>query len=236
MLRVKPGICISPFSLLYCVTHFSSSQKQSKTHYEILGLQRNATKKDIKTAFISLSKQYHPDVNPDDKSNFLTINEAYSTLADPVQREQYDLKLRTIEAYHYSVRNGGYAGSTGYTGSQPWYRQGIKYSQYNTREAYMFTNRQYGFEERFGMHRKPNHGRVIKYLVLMMFLATCIHSFRIHWTHKEFLKHSEEENERNYLVYNEVRERAKTTTLQEQLATLTKRHSETLKKLTESGK
>jgi hypothetical protein len=40
-----------------------------KNYYEILGVDENATQDDIKKAYRKLSKQYHPDVNPDEKKN-----------------------------------------------------------------------------------------------------------------------------------------------------------------------
>lgn len=64
-----------------------------KDYYAILGLGRNATEKDIKSAYRKLARKYHPDVNPGDKTaeaTFKKINEAYEVLSDKDKRQKYD--------------------------------------------------------------------------------------------------------------------------------------------------
>lgn len=66
----------------------------TKDYYEILGVNRGATEKQIKQAYRKLARKYHPDVNPGDKSaeaRFKQINEAYEVLSDPEKRKKYDL-------------------------------------------------------------------------------------------------------------------------------------------------
>jgi molecular chaperone DnaJ len=61
--------------------------------YEVLGLEKSASKEDIKKAYRKLAMQYHPDRNGGDKEaekKFKEINEAYSTLSDDSKRQQYD--------------------------------------------------------------------------------------------------------------------------------------------------
>ncbi len=61
--------------------------------YEILGLSKSATDEEIKKAYRRMAKQYHPDVNPGDKSaeeKFKEVNEAYSILSDPDKKANYD--------------------------------------------------------------------------------------------------------------------------------------------------
>jgi curved DNA-binding protein len=65
---------------------------QYKDYYNILGL-TNASQDEIKKAYRKLTRKYHPDVNPDDKTagaKFSEINEAHEVLSDPEKREKYD--------------------------------------------------------------------------------------------------------------------------------------------------
>ncbi len=65
----------------------------AKDYYNILGLSRSATDKDIKQAYRKLARQYHPDVNPGNKAaeeKFKEINEAYEVLSDTAKRAKYD--------------------------------------------------------------------------------------------------------------------------------------------------
>jgi molecular chaperone DnaJ len=64
-----------------------------RDYYEILGLSRGASEKDIKSAFRRLAKDCHPDRNGGDKSaeaKFKELNEAYEALRDPQKRAAYD--------------------------------------------------------------------------------------------------------------------------------------------------
>ncbi|OGO07090.1 MAG: hypothetical protein A2Z76_02530 [Chloroflexi bacterium RBG_13_56_8b] len=64
-----------------------------KNYYNILGVNRSATEREIKQAYRKLARQHHPDVNPGDKSaeeKFKRINEAYEVLSDEKKRRKYD--------------------------------------------------------------------------------------------------------------------------------------------------
>jgi molecular chaperone DnaJ len=65
----------------------------NKDYYNILGVGRNASDKEIKQAFRKLARKYHPDVNPGDKSaeeKFKQVSEAYEVLSDADKRKKYD--------------------------------------------------------------------------------------------------------------------------------------------------
>ena len=64
-----------------------------KDYYDILGVNRGASEREIKQAYRKLARKYHPDVNPGDKSaeaKFKQINEAYEVLSDKENRKKYD--------------------------------------------------------------------------------------------------------------------------------------------------
>ncbi len=64
-----------------------------KSYYNILGVNKKATAKEIKQAYRKLARKYHPDVNPGDKTaeaKFKEMNEAYEVLSDADKRKKYD--------------------------------------------------------------------------------------------------------------------------------------------------
>ena len=68
-----------------------------KDYFKILGISRNATNTEIKSAFRKLAKQFHPDLRPYDQkaeSKFKEINEAYEILSDQQKKKSYEQYLR----------------------------------------------------------------------------------------------------------------------------------------------
>lgn len=67
--------------------------ENKRDYYEVLGVQKNAGEDEIKKAYRSLAKKYHPDMNPGDKDaevKFKEVNEAYAVLSDSEKRAKYD--------------------------------------------------------------------------------------------------------------------------------------------------
>ena len=66
---------------------------EKRDYYEVLGVQRNAAKDEIKDAYRKLALQYHPDRNkaPEAEGKFKEISEAYAVLSDDEKRQQYDM-------------------------------------------------------------------------------------------------------------------------------------------------
>ncbi|KAK2158861.1 hypothetical protein LSH36_162g01056 [Paralvinella palmiformis] len=89
-----------------------ASPVHRETHYDVLGVNKDATSHEIREAFVKLSKEVHPDLNPNDPSThdkFVNINEAYNVLSKMSSRRRYDEMLQ-----HPS--GNGCAGATYYHG------------------------------------------------------------------------------------------------------------------------
>lgn len=83
--------CKFPSSCLIAISRFLS-----KTHYEVLGIEKNSTTKEVKEAYVKLCKEIHPDKNPhisNQHNKFIQLNEAYAVLVRPETRSRYDLSL-----------------------------------------------------------------------------------------------------------------------------------------------
>lgn len=74
----------------------------AKNYYDILGVDKKATKEDVKKAFRKLAQKHHPDKGGDE-AKFKEITEAYATLADEKKRREYD-------SYGQSFGGGGQGG------------------------------------------------------------------------------------------------------------------------------
>src|SRR3989344_8608709 len=81
----------------------------AKDYYQILGIERGASKDDIKKAFRKLAHQYHPDKQGGNESKFKEVSEAYSILSDDKKRAEYD-------SYGRVFGGGGGAGGFDFTG------------------------------------------------------------------------------------------------------------------------
>ncbi len=80
-----------------------------KDYYKILGVDRGASEKDIKSAYRKLARKHHPDVNPNDKAaeeRFKEVSEAYEVLSDSDKRARYD----QYGQYWEQVKVGGQSG------------------------------------------------------------------------------------------------------------------------------
>ncbi len=80
-----------------------------KDYYQILGIEKNASKEEIKKAYRKLAHKYHPDKSEGDEKKFKEINEAYQVLSDETKRSQYDQYGRVFDE-GFNQQQGGQGG------------------------------------------------------------------------------------------------------------------------------
>ena len=83
-----------------------------KDYYEVLGVDKNASDSDIKSAFRKLAKKYHPDVSKEENAaeKFKEAQEAYAVLSDPEKRKRYDQFGHNA----FNTNGGGFSGFEGF--------------------------------------------------------------------------------------------------------------------------
>jgi DnaJ-class molecular chaperone len=91
-------------------------------YYQVLGVSKNSSKQELKSAYRKLALKWHPDKNKEKgaEQKFKEINQAYETLSDPKKKEMYD------QVGHSAYANGG--ARAGAAGQNPYGGQGGYYS------------------------------------------------------------------------------------------------------------
>lgn len=82
----------------------------AKDYYNVLGVDRKASKEDIKKAFRKLAHKYHPDKGGTDESKFKEITEAYAVLSDDKKRREYDAYGQAFHGGAGGAQNNPFAG------------------------------------------------------------------------------------------------------------------------------
>lgn len=94
--------------------------EEKRDYYEVLGVGRDASDSDIKSAYRRLAKKYHPDMNPGDKEaeqKFKEVNEAYAVLSDPEKKQKYDqFGHAAFDPSMGGGEGGGFGGFGGFGG------------------------------------------------------------------------------------------------------------------------
>ncbi|HDD55133.1 MAG TPA: molecular chaperone DnaJ [Chloroflexi bacterium] len=126
-----------------------------RDYYEVLGVPRDASESDLKSAFRNLARKYHPDVNaaPDAEEKFKEINEAYGVLSDADKRAAYD------RFGHQGVRgpNGGPGFET------------VDFSDFADIFGDMFGFGGFGSRSRAASRSAPRRGADLQYQVAISF-------------------------------------------------------------------
>jgi len=100
---------LRPFEEVSATVGADMATTTKTDYYELLGVPRKASVKDIRAAFRKLARKYHPDLNPGDKAaeeKFKQIQEAYDVLSDSKKRQMYD----QYGFYNENLPPGGYPG------------------------------------------------------------------------------------------------------------------------------
>jgi len=84
----------------------------SKDYYEILGVNKGASKDEIKKAFYKLAHKYHPDKKGGNEAKFKEVNEAYQVLSDDEKRSKYD----QFGSQYANMGGAGYGSGQGFEG------------------------------------------------------------------------------------------------------------------------
>jgi len=85
----------------------------AKDYYETLGVNKNASKEEIKKAFYKLAHKYHPDKKEGNEAKFKQVNEAYQVLSDDAKRSKYD---QYGSGFENMGQGGGFSGQQGFGG------------------------------------------------------------------------------------------------------------------------
>ncbi|KAL7273975.1 hypothetical protein RUND412_003136 [Rhizina undulata] len=99
-----------------------SAASNEPTHYETFNVHHAATPADIKKRFYELSKEHHPDRNPNDPlaaKRFVTINTAYAVIGNAKNREKYDRELQQRYGIGHGTTSSTATARTGPAGGRP---------------------------------------------------------------------------------------------------------------------
>lgn len=122
-LRVAPQ-CLSHLRLSAARTFSNNAPRfsEKETHYDVLGVSHTATPAEIKKSFYSLSRETHPDINPNDptaSARFASVSESYHILSDPDKRKRYDRDVIHVHQRHHHGHHGSHSHRGSYAGSRP---------------------------------------------------------------------------------------------------------------------
>ncbi|XP_055936443.1 dnaJ homolog subfamily C member 30, mitochondrial-like [Argiope bruennichi] len=119
---------------------FSVHFTRYKSYYTALGLDSNASQKDIKSAYYKLSLKYHPDKTdgcPEATEKFREITEAYEVLGNPEKKSAYDENIRIRGPFQYDFKKDNF-------GRRP--------DQYYRTPPRTGRTRYYNYDEHFKQH------------------------------------------------------------------------------------
>lgn len=119
-----------------------------KDYYEILGVNKNASKEEIKKAFYKLAAKYHPDKKDGNEAKFKECNEAYQVLSDDKKRKEYDMYGQTFSGAGSNGSASGFGNGFGGFNAQDF--QGFDFDFSNFRSQGDFNGMEFDLGDIFG--------------------------------------------------------------------------------------
>lgn len=224
-------------SCIRLISHSACLSESKKNHYQVLGLTMHASQEDIRNAFVNLSKQVHPDTNPDDPNNhdkFVRINEAYSVLSKITSRREYDVSL----AYYIRARRSATSHTAGDstapgTGHQPNYDTNDQQSAnefwdetiWEMRDRSKDAGAFYPDDSYYGIKgiRRQTNGVIGSAVVVLVFLGFGYFFVGLGYSSKKRREDIERISARNARILREVQETARINGREKQLDILSAR-------------
>ncbi|XP_057303247.1 dnaJ homolog subfamily C member 4-like isoform X2 [Hydractinia symbiolongicarpus] len=179
------------------------NQKNLSCHYDILGLHKSASKKDIREAYFKKTKQYHPDKDPSDDSlheKFVEVTQAYEILGDQHLKNIYDGISHPNIVYQQRTRRNSTSGTNPFgtyedPGSEWHWDEGTRRKAYDefykTYKDY-HKDLQKNYEE-----RRSKNILLLSFLFLLMVAIGAFNFARIMLYHNEFQKHMDKRTAEN---------------------------------------
>ncbi|XP_077311912.1 dnaJ homolog subfamily C member 4 [Lithobates pipiens] len=231
----KGGIQICPSGAKRSAGTYSRSAL--KDHYQVLGVGREASRREIKDAFFALSKKCHPDSDPSNPllhAQFIRINEAYGVLSKQSSRKEYDQILEALRrnspVYRPQSPYKTYsrADSTTHT-----YRTEEPHNRSTTDSDNWFWSQfppQSDFND-FAKGRQERNTNVVWGCIFLVFSSIYLH-FIVFSTLRDIRNKDMDKQQKKILyIYNTTKETAQMNGISKQQETLIQKHEERLKKL-----
>ncbi|KAL9957724.1 hypothetical protein ACROYT_G034660 [Oculina patagonica] len=220
-----------PFLVCPSCPYSTATQERAPrkpTLYEVLDVSEKATLGEIRDAFLTKSKQLHPDMNPHKPElhgRFVQINNAYSVLSSANLRQEYDRRLRETPGTKSSSSGGSPFGSV------PQHRQ----SSYNyyyekaTGDSNYRQTRPNDFASPppvvNAAQRQKSNRIIMMGAVAFMLIGATVQYFVIRTRHNHIRAQADESSRKAHQLYAEARERARTNGLKKQLELLVSHHT-----------
>ncbi|XP_037072355.1 dnaJ-like protein 60 [Pollicipes pollicipes] len=199
------GHCSSLLKGRLCL--LQTIRHESKNHYQVLGLPNTCSTKEIREAYMVLSKKVHPDVSPGSHSEFVRLNDAYQTLSRRQSRALYDASLLrppTVAPPDGRVwRRHGDVDTTA-THDRIFWDESIFGMRYRAGDEKFENKPYYGIR---GLKRQSN-GPIAFICVLFMALGIILHVLAIRSSHQMATMHVDEKNRRLFAVYTDAKQKA----------------------------